>query len=322
MATVKLNNGLEMPVLGLGTWKSKPGQVENAVKFAIKEGYRHIDCAYAYRNEKEVGDALRELLGSVVERKDLFITSKLWNTKHNPKDVRSNCVDSLKDLGLDYLDLYLIHWPLSFRDGDEFFPKDEQGNVLYAYHDPCDTWKAMEKLVDEGLVKAIGLSNFNSKQVDDICAIARIKPVANQVECHPLLNQAKLIDHHKKHNIQTIAYSPLGSLDRPWAKPDDPHVMRDPTMVAMADRYSRTVAQICIRFQIQRGVLVIPKSVTPERIKSNFQVFDFELSAEDMATIEGLNRDWRACLPMKKLADGTMVPRDGEHPHYPFNIPF
>jgi len=321
MEAIKLNNGRSIPTVGLGTWKSKPGQVGDAVKVAIEAGYRHIDCAAIYGNEKEIGEALKSCLGTTVKREDLFITSKLWNTKHNPKDVRPALMNTLQDLGLEYLDLYLMHWPLSFKDGDERFPKDEQGNMIYAYHHPCDTWKAMEELVDEGLVRAIGLSNFNSQQVDEVISKGRIKPAVLQVECHPYLNQAELIEHCKNKGVVVTAYSPLGSPDRPWAKPGDYSLMDDPKVLEMSKKYGKSPAQICIRFQVERGVSVIPKSVTPARIQSNFQVFDFELSAEDMKVIESFHIPYRVCVPMIEV-EGKKVPRDAAHPHYPFNIPY
>lgn len=315
--TLKLNNGRSIPSLGLGTWKSQPGQVGEAVKAAIKAGYRHIDCAAIYGNEKEIGEAFKSCIGTTVNREDLFITSKLWNTKHNPKDVYAAAKQTLDDLGLAYLDLYLIHWPIAFKDGDERFPKDEQGNMIYAYHHPRDTWEAMEKLVDEGLVRAIGLSNFSSQQVDDIIDKARIKPSVLQVECHPYLNQEPLIEHCKNRNIVVTAYSPLGSPDRPWAKPEDPSLLEDPKMLEIGKKYGKSPAQVCLRFQIQRGLAVIPKSVTPARIQSNIDIFDFELSAEDMKVIESFNIPFRVCVPMIEV-DGKKVPRDASHPHYPF----
>ena len=171
---VKLFTGASFPLVGLGTWKSKKGEVEMAVKTAIDAGYRHIDCAAAYGNEKEVGEALKEKLGTVCERKDIFITSKLWNTKHAAEDVRPACLETLKDLGLDYIDLYLIHWPIGFRAGDDKFPKNPDGSMIYSDTHYNETWGAMEKLVEEGLVKHIGLSNFNSKQIDEVrCLLIR-----------------------------------------------------------------------------------------------------------------------------------------------------
>ena len=165
---VQLFTGVSFPLVGLGTWKSEPGAVKQAVKDALDFGYRHIDCAALYDNEKEIGSALKEKLGKVCERKDLFITSKLWNTKHAAADVRPACVKTLQDLGLDYIDLYLIHWPTGFRAGDEAFPKNPDGSIIYADTHYRETWGAMEKLVEEGLVKHIGLSNFNSKQIDEV----------------------------------------------------------------------------------------------------------------------------------------------------------
>lgn len=165
---MKLFTGASFPLVGLGTWKSKKGEVEKAVKTAIDVGYRHIDCAAAYGNEKEVGEALKEKIGAVCERKDIFITSKLWNTKHAAEDVRPACLETLKDLGLDYIDLYLIHWPIGFRAGDDKFPKNSDGSMIYSDTHYNETWSAMEKLVEEGLVKHIGLSNFNSKQIDEV----------------------------------------------------------------------------------------------------------------------------------------------------------
>ena len=172
--SIQLFSGAPMPLLGLGTWKSKPGEVAAAVRCAIDVGYRHIDCAAAYGNEEEVGGALKEKLGAGCKRDDLFVTSKLWNTFHHPEDVRPACLKTLKDLGLAYIDLYLIHWPTAFERGGELFPKNPDGTMRYDNVPFTDTWKAMEKLVDEGLCKHIGLSNFNSKQIDQVCTCVRV----------------------------------------------------------------------------------------------------------------------------------------------------
>lgn len=169
---VKLHTGASLPIVGLGTWKSDKGQVENAVKAAIDVGYRHIDCAAIYFNENEVGRALQEKLGKVCERKDIFITSKLWNTKHAAADVRPACVQTLKDLQLDYLDLYLMHWPMGLKAGDNPLPMNPDGSMIYSDIHFTETWGAMEKLIEEGLVKHIGLSNFNSEQIDKVRCVS------------------------------------------------------------------------------------------------------------------------------------------------------
>ncbi|XP_023242820.1 aldose reductase-like isoform X1 [Centruroides sculpturatus] len=310
---VQLSNGYKIPAIGLGTWKSKPGEVQQAVKDAIDAGYRHFDCAFAYQNEAEVGDAIQEKISDgSVKRDDLFITSKCWNTFHS-KDKVFECLNkSLSSLKLDYLDLYLIHWPLGYKEGGELFPKDETGKFLYSDVDYLETWKAMEECHKKGLVRSIGLSNFNSVQIKRICSNATIKPVMLQVECHPYLTQCPLLEFCKSLDIKVTAYSPLGSPDRPWAKPDDPQLLEEPKIKEIAKKYNKSSAQVLLRFQVQRGVIVIPKSVTKERIISNIQLFDFELTPEEMETIGGFNRDYRVChLAWSK-----------DHPHYPFSIPF
>lgn len=179
---VRLSNGNEMPILGLGTWKSKPGEVYEAVKIAIEAGYRHLDCAYAYDNEHEVGRAISEVLQSgLVKREELFVTTKCWNTHHSRNKVPECLQQSLNDLKLDYVDLYLIHWPMGFQEGGEKFPKDANGEFLVSDVDYLDTWKGMEDQVRNGKVKSIGLSNFNSEQIDRVIQNAEIKPVVLQV---------------------------------------------------------------------------------------------------------------------------------------------
>ncbi|KAJ9579568.1 hypothetical protein L9F63_004753 [Diploptera punctata] len=309
---VKLNNGLEFPLFGLGTWKSKPGEVTQAVKDAIDIGYRHIDCAHVYGNEPEVGAAIKaKLEDKTVKREDLFITSKLWNTFHRPDLVEPSIKKTLSDLGLEYLDLYLIHWPMGYKEDGDLFP-EKDGKTLYSDVDYVDTWKEMEKLVDKGYTKSIGVSNFSAPQLDRILAIAKIKPVTNQVECHPYLNQKKLLDYCKSKNIVITAYSPLGSPDRPWAKPDDPQLMDDPKLKNVAEKYHKTPAQILLRYQIQRGNITIPKSVTKSRIEQNFNIFDFELADEDMKYIDTFDCDGRVCH-LNWIKD---------HKHYPFNVEF
>ncbi|XP_969456.3 aldo-keto reductase family 1 member B1 [Tribolium castaneum] len=306
---VKFNNGLQIPIFGLGTWKSKPGQVAQAVKDAIDIGYRHIDCAHVYGNEKEVGDAVvSKISQGVVKREDLFITSKLWNTFHRPDLVEGAIKQTLSDLGIEYLDLYLIHWPLAYKEGGPLFPADPQGKILFSDVDYVDTWKAMEQLVHKGLTKSIGISNFNKRQIERILSVATITPVTNQVECHPYLNQSKLIEFCKSKNITVTGYSPLGSPDRPWAKPDEPQLLDDPKLKELATKYKKTPAQIVLRYQVQRGVITIPKSVTKSRIQENFNIFDFELTADDVKYLNTFDCNGRFCPMTAGLG----------HPHHPF----
>ncbi|XP_008334936.1 aldo-keto reductase family 1 member A1-A [Cynoglossus semilaevis] len=320
---VTLSTGKQMPLLGLGTWKSATGQVKQAVLAALDCGYRHIDCAAAYSNEEEVGQALalRVGPGKNLPREEVFVTSKLWNTKHDPQDVEEACRTSLAHLGLSYLDLYLMHWPMAFQSGEELMPRREDGSICYSDTHYRDTWKAMECLLDKGLVRAIGLSNFNARQTDEIISVARHKPVVNQVECHPYMIQADLLSHCRSVGVCVTAYSPLGSGDRPWASTDEPSLLQDPQLKTIALRYHKTPAQVILRWNVQRGVVCIPKSVTPSRIQQNIQVFDFSLSEDDIKLIDSFNRNTRFIVPSVER-DGKRVWRDAGHPHFPFCDPY
>ncbi|XP_066248969.1 aldo-keto reductase family 1 member B1-like [Euwallacea similis] len=294
---ITLNNGKKCPVLGLGTWLSSPGQCTQAVKCAIKEGYRLIDAAWLYGNEKEVGKGVREAIEEgLVKREDLFITTKLWNTFHEKDQVVPALKESLKNLGLDYIDLYLIHWPVASQSVKG--PIDINlpfKNTVIVDHDFCETWAGMEQCVDLNLTKSIGLSNFNSKQILKILEKARIKPVMNQVEVTPLLNQKKLTAFCKERGIEITAYSPFASPARPWKTTNDPAIdFDDPQLVEIGLKYGKNSAQVILRYLIQLGVIPIPKSENPARIKQNINIFDFELTSEEMKILDSYNKDFRA----------------------------
>ena len=284
--TVKLNSGYTMPLVGLGTWKSKANKVSEAVLVAIQSGYRHIDCASDYENEAEVGSGILNAVSSgIVDRKDMFITSKLWNTFHQPEDVRPAFMSSLSKLNCSYIDLYLMHYPTG---------ENENGKTCVSDIDYVVTWKAMELLLKDGLVKSIGVSNFNLFQLNRILKECSIVPAVNQIENHPYLTEEKMINFCQSRNIHVTAYSPLGSLDREWASAGDPSLFQDQKLIELAKAYNKSVAQLVLRFQLQRGLSVIPKSINSEHIQDNINVFDFEISIDDIKTISSLNKNWRA----------------------------
>ncbi|XP_069619229.1 aldo-keto reductase family 1 member C1-like isoform X2 [Ranitomeya imitator] len=299
---VVLNDGNKMPVIGFGTadpkWAKYTKELSGeCTKVAIDTGYRHIDCAFLYGNEVQVGQAIRsKIADGTLKREDIFYTGKLWNNNHTPERVRLGLEKSLKDLQLDYMDLFLIHFPVEFKPGDDLFPRDENGKLVFHNTDIRETWKAMEACRDAGLVRSIGVSNFNRRQLELILNMPglKYKPVCNQVECHIFLNQSKLLEFCKSHDIVLVGFCVLGS-GRPkgWNYHNFPKVLEDPVLNTVAKKLNRSPAQVALRYVLQRGCVVLAKSFSPERIKENFQVCDFDLSDEDMKSLDEVNKDMR-----------------------------
>jgi 2,5-diketo-D-gluconate reductase A len=260
--TITLNNGVEIPQLGFGVFQIEPEKTKDATLAALEVGYRHIDTAEMYGNEKEVGEAVR---ASGIDRGEIFVTSKLNNGFHAYDDALGAFDQSLKDLDIDYLDLFLVHWPLP------------------GVGDYVETWKAMEKMYESGRVKAIGVSNFQPHHLRRIHGETSVTPAVNQIEVHPYFTNDEVRAFNSEHGIATEAWSPIAQ----------GNVLQDETVTRIAGNLGRTPAQVTLRWHIQRGDIVFPKSVTRSRVEENFQLFDFELSAEDMTAITALDRDGR-----------------------------
>jgi len=295
MKILQFDNGDEMPVLGLGTWKSEPGEVYRVVRDAIRTGYRHIDCAPIYGNEEEVGRALRDALEEgVVMRDRLWITSKLWNDSHAPEDVAPALAKTLEDLRLDYLDLYLIHWPVALRKG-VYRPESAEDMIPLEDLPIARTWRSMEALAEEGRCRHIGVSNFSIAKLESLLDDARRRPEMNQVELHPYLRQQELVDFCRDRRIHVTAYSPLGSPDRPegMRARDEPVLLEDPVIAAIAERRGVTPAQVLLAWGIARRTAVIPKSVHAHRLMENLASVEVSLTQSDLEEIAALDRHRR-----------------------------
>ncbi|MRG86843.1 aldo/keto reductase [Salinibacillus xinjiangensis] len=259
--TLTLHNGVKIPKVGLGVYKVEKGtEAVDTVKSALDIGYRSIDTAAFYDNEKEVGQAIRE---SGVKREDIFVTTKVWNTDQGYENTLNAFEESFQKLGLDYIDLYLVHWPVTGKYKD--------------------TWRALEELYDQGKVRAIGVSNFHIHHLEELMKDAKIKPMVNQVEFHPQLFQKELLDYCKSNDIRLEAWGPLGRS----------RYLDDPVLEELAKKYNKTPAQIIIRWDYQHDIITIPKSTKSHRQKENADIFDFELTEKDMNKIDELNRDYR-----------------------------
>ena len=303
--SLQLPNGSQMPVIGLGMWKVDRAAAPALVEEAARAGYRHFDCASDYGNEAEVGAGLQQVARAGIARRDEFwVTSKLWNTNHAAEHVRPACERSLRDLKVDYLDLYLIHFPVAlkyvppetrypagwFEDPDAPEPRMKPVRVPVS-----ETWQAMEELLRAGLVKNIGVSNFNISLLRDMLAYAKIPPAVLQVEMHPYLTQHKLVRFCCEAEIAVTAFSPLGA---PSYVPlgmatDSDSVLNEQVVREIAGRHKKTPAQIVLHWAVQRGTSAIPKSSKAERLRENIAIFDFELTMDDMETISGLDRNRR-----------------------------
>ena len=282
-----LNTGAKIPAVGFGTWQAAPHEVERAVEVALRAGYKHLDCAAIYRNESEVGLGIKN---SGVDRKDIFITSKLWNTKHEPRDVEAALDKSLKDLGVEYVDLYLMHWPVAFASGDRWFPLDDNGVFKLSQVHFNDTWKAMEALLKTGKTRAIGISNFNIRRLKDLLSVAEVVPAVNQVEAHPYLQQPDLVAFCKEKGILIEAYSPLGNNTT-----GEPKTLDDPEVHAVAASLGMDPGQVLVSWGVQRDTVVLPKSVTEKRIQGNFK--DAVLPDHAMEKLNALERHKRFNFP-------------------------
>ncbi|KAF2401552.1 Aldo/keto reductase [Trichodelitschia bisporula] len=289
MSAIKLNTGASLPAIGLGTWQDPDAQ-QDAVAAALKAGYRHIDTATVYGTEKAVGEGLKK---SGVPRSEVFITTKLWNNKHHPNDVEKALDQSLADLGTDYVDLWLIHWPVAFGRGEDKFPKTSDGKPITENIDFVDTYKAMEKCFKAGKAKAIGVSNFSHAEMERLLKETSVVPAVHQIERHPWLQQNKFVKWLHEKDIAVVAYSPFGNANPIYEGTKELGLLiQDPTLVEIGKKYGKSGAQTALAWGISTGCAVIPKSKSQERVKQNLEG-DFKLSEEDVKKIEAIDKKAR-----------------------------
>jgi len=290
--TFKLNNGVTIPAVGFGTFANEgaTGETYEAVTCALKTGYRHLDCAWFYQNEEEVGDAVRDFLkgNPSVKREDIFICTKVWNHLHEPEEVKWSLHNSLQKLKLSYVDLFLVHWPIAAEKDENNMPKlNEKGQYVIKQDltkDPRPTWRAMEEIYNSGKAKAIGVSNWTIKGLSELLAFCEIKPQVNQIEIHPFLPNDELVQFCFDHGIMPEAYSPLGSQNQ--VPTTGEKVNTNSTLNSIAKKGGNTLAQVLIAWGLRRGYVVLPKSSTPSRIVSNFKTV--ELSVEDFEAVNNV----------------------------------
>jgi alcohol dehydrogenase (NADP+) len=295
MKYLTFKNNDKMPALGLGTWKSAKGEVYEVVRKAIEIGYRHFDCAFFYGNEAEIGQAIADAIkNGEVKREDLWITSKLWNNRHRKEHIKAAFEITLRDLGLDYLDLYLIHWPVALQYDINYAQK---GSDLISLSEIplSETWQELINLKENELTKYIGVSNFSIKKINQITDETGVMPEVLQVELHPFLQQQKLLDFTNEKGIFLTGYCPLGSADRPAVRilEGEPKLFQNPVIQAIANEKGYSVAQIILAWAVNRGTSVIPKSVNSVRLKENLEAADIELSMDEMQKMNSLDLHYR-----------------------------